>query len=111
MAALHEPGFEALLAFHYTVTAINELREPLHDEVVASVFRVEGNRLTPVKEDFEQVVLGSEFHPDQVLGHDGRIWFAPCVYIGCSTRKPWKRFCIARKAKCETMLEVGQPPH
>ena len=63
VAALHKPGFEALLVFHYTITAINELREPLHDEVVASVFRVEGKRLTPVKDDFGQVVLGSEFHP------------------------------------------------
>ena len=44
VAALHRSGFEALLAFHYTVTAINELREPLHDEVVATVFRVEGDR-------------------------------------------------------------------
>ena len=63
VAALHRPGFEALLAFHYTITAINELREPLHDEVVASVFRVEGKGLTPVKDDFGQVVLGSGFHP------------------------------------------------
>jgi len=63
IAALHRSGFEALLVFHYTITAINELREPLHDEVVASVFRVEGNRLTPVEDDFERVVLSSEFHP------------------------------------------------
>jgi uncharacterized small protein (DUF1192 family) len=62
VAALHKPGFEALLVFHHTITAINELREPLHDEVVASVFRVEGKGLTPVKDDFGQVVLGSEFH-------------------------------------------------
>ena len=63
IAALHRSGFEALLAFHYTITAINELREPLHDEVVASVFRIEGDRLTPVEDDFGRVVLGSEFHP------------------------------------------------
>ena len=63
IAALHRSGFEALLAFHYTITAINELREPLHDEVVASVFRVEGSRLTPVEDGFGRVVLGSEFHP------------------------------------------------
>ena len=36
VAALHKPGFEALLVFHYTITAINELREPLTaDQVVA----------------------------------------------------------------------------
>jgi uncharacterized small protein (DUF1192 family) len=63
IAALHRSGCEALLVFHYTVTAINELREPLHDEVVASVFRVEGNRLTPVEDEFEQLVLGSEYLP------------------------------------------------
>jgi len=60
IAALHRSGFEALLAFHYTMTAINELREPLHDEVISTVFRVEGDRLTPVEDDFEQVVLHSE---------------------------------------------------
>jgi len=63
IAALHLSGFEALLAFHYTITAINELREPLHDEVVATVFRVEGHRLTPVADDFQQTVMHSEFHP------------------------------------------------
>jgi superfamily II DNA or RNA helicase len=63
VAALHRSGFDALLTFHYTITAINELREPLHDEVVATVFRVEGNHLTPVEDDFERVVLGSEFYP------------------------------------------------
>jgi hypothetical protein len=65
VAALHRSGFDALLAFHYTITAINELREPLHDEVVATVFRVEGDRLTPVDDEFQRVVLGSEFHSIQ----------------------------------------------
>ncbi|MCI0462109.1 MAG: SWF/SNF helicase family protein [Gemmataceae bacterium] len=63
IAALHKSGFEALLAFHYTVTAINELREPLHDEVLTKVFRIEGDRLTPVEDAFEQTVLRSEFLP------------------------------------------------
>jgi superfamily II DNA or RNA helicase len=63
VAALHKTGFEVLLAFHYTVTAINELREPLHDEVKAEVFRVEGDHLTPVEDAFRQNVLQSEFHP------------------------------------------------
>ena len=63
IAGLRHSGFEALLAFQYTVTAINELREPLHDEVVATVFRVEGNQLTPVEAEFQQTVLHSEFHP------------------------------------------------
>jgi superfamily II DNA or RNA helicase len=63
IAGLRHSGFEALLAFQYTVTAINELREPLHDEVVATVFRVEGNQLTPVEDEFQQTVLHSEFHP------------------------------------------------
>ncbi len=74
IAALHRSGFDALLAFHYTITAINELREPLHDEVVASVFRVEGNRLTPVKEEFQRVVLESEFHPiKSTITRDGLV--------------------------------------
>jgi hypothetical protein len=63
VAALHKTGFEALLAFHYTVTAINELREPLHDEVRTKLFRVEGDRLTPVEEAFAQGVLRDEFLP------------------------------------------------
>jgi superfamily II DNA or RNA helicase len=63
LAALHKTGFEALLVFHYTVTAINELREPLHDEVMTAVFRVEGDRLTPVEDAFRQTVLQSEFLP------------------------------------------------
>ncbi len=63
IAALHKSGFEALLTFQYTITAINELREPVHDEVVATVFRVEGDRLTPVEDEFQRIVLGSEFHP------------------------------------------------
>src|SRR5205823_2015445 len=63
VASLHKTGFEALLAFHYTVTAINELREPLHDEVMTAVFRIEGDRLTPVEDAFRQTVLQSEFLP------------------------------------------------
>ncbi len=63
VAALRRSGFEALLAFHYTVTAVNELREPLHDEVLSTVFRVEGDRLRPVESDFQQTVMQSEFHP------------------------------------------------
>jgi superfamily II DNA helicase RecQ len=66
LAALRKSGFEALLVFHYTVTAINELREALHDEALATVFRVEGDRLTPVEPAFEQTVLRSEFHPVKV---------------------------------------------
>jgi superfamily II DNA or RNA helicase len=63
MAALQRKGFEALLVFHYTVTAVNELREPLHDEVFSTVFRIEGDRLTPVEGAFQQTVLGSDFYP------------------------------------------------
>lgn len=63
IAGLHRSGFEALSVFHYTVTAINELREPLHDEVMSTVFRVEGDRLVPVEDDFAEIVLRSEFHP------------------------------------------------
>lgn len=63
IAALQKTGFEALLVFHYTITAINELREPLHDEVISSVFRIEGDRLTLVEPSFQHTVLQSEFHP------------------------------------------------
>ncbi|MGH7169647.1 MAG: helicase-related protein, partial [Gemmataceae bacterium] len=63
LAALHRSGFEALLVFHYTVTAVNELREALHDEVFSTVFRIEVDRLTRVEDAFEQTVLGSESHP------------------------------------------------
>jgi superfamily II DNA or RNA helicase len=63
LAALHRSGFDALLVFHYTVTAINELREPLHDEVSSTVLRIEGDRLVAVDADFQRLVLSSEFHP------------------------------------------------
>jgi superfamily II DNA or RNA helicase len=63
LAALHGSGFDALLVFHYTVTAINELREPLHDEVMSSVLRIEGERLVAVDDDFQRLVLSSELHP------------------------------------------------
>ena len=63
IATLHHSGYEALLVFHYTVTAINELREPLHDEVFTTVFRIEGDKFTPVEHSFEQTILQSEFHP------------------------------------------------
>ena len=69
VAALHRTGFDALLVFYYTITAINELREPLHDEVVGRVFRIEGDRLAPVEADFEQAVLRDEFLPIQSAGH------------------------------------------
>jgi hypothetical protein len=63
LAALHRTGFDALLVFYYTITAINELREPLHDEVECRVFRLVGDTLEPVNHEFEQSVLSSEFHP------------------------------------------------
>ena len=63
IAALHRTGFDALLVFYYTITAINELREPLHDEVCCRVFRIVGDQLEAVDHDFEQSVLASEFHP------------------------------------------------
>ena len=69
LAALQRKGFEALRVFHYTVTAINELREPLHDEVFSTVFRIEVDKLTRVEDAFQQTVLGSEFHPIQSSKH------------------------------------------
>src|SRR5262249_6648747 len=69
LAALHRSGFEALLVFHFTVTAINELREPLHDEVLSTVFRIQGDRLARVEDAFQQTVLGSEFLPVHSTKH------------------------------------------
>ncbi len=63
VGCVHHGGFEALLAFHYVVTAINELREPLHDEVRAAVFRVEGDALERVEPDFETSILRDEVLP------------------------------------------------
>ena len=62
IATLHRTGFDALVVFYYTLTAINELREPLHDEVAYRVFRIVGDELEAVDHDFEQSVLVSEFH-------------------------------------------------
>lgn len=60
IAAWHRSGFDALVAFHYTLTATNELREPLHDEVLTRVFRVEGDVLAPVDPQFEQTVVAGD---------------------------------------------------
>jgi len=63
VAALPRSGFEALLIFHFTTTAINELREPLHDDVQSVVFRVEADELRSVEKSFQQTVLGCQLHP------------------------------------------------
>lgn len=63
VAALPKTGFEALVVFYHTVTAVNELREPLHDEVLTTVFRVEGDKLVPVEESFGRDVTRAEFLP------------------------------------------------
>ena len=57
IAALDRSGFDALMIFHYTLTVTNELREPLHDETVSTVFRVDGNSLQSVESNFEHSVL------------------------------------------------------
>ena len=62
VAALQRTGFEALLIFHHTLSAINELREPLHDEVFTTVFRIEGNRIELVEDQFKQTVLQGPLH-------------------------------------------------
>jgi len=63
IAGMKGSGFEALLVYHHTLTAINQLREPLHDEVRATVFRIEGDSLTPVDAEFEHRVLHSQLYP------------------------------------------------
>jgi hypothetical protein len=62
VAAMQGSGFEALLVYHHTLTAINQLREPLHDEVRATVFRVEGDKLTLVEDEFAHRVLHSQLY-------------------------------------------------
>ena len=61
LAALPRSNFEALLVLHYTLTAINQLREPLHDEVLSTVFRIEADGLVPVEESFQQSILQGDF--------------------------------------------------
>lgn len=63
VAGMKASGFEALLVYHHTLTAINQLREPLHDEVCATVFRIEGDKLTPVESEFQHRVLHSQLYP------------------------------------------------
>jgi len=70
IAALHKPNIQELLIFHYYVTAINELREPLHDETISTVFRIEGDRLSPAEASFEEEILHSDLLP---LGSDARL--------------------------------------
>ena len=61
VAAVHHSGFDALLVLHYTITVINNLHEPLHDEVRTEVFRVEGENLSAVEPAFRDFVARSEF--------------------------------------------------
>lgn len=63
IAGIQARGFEALLVYYHTLTAINQLREPLHDEVRATIFRIEGDELTPVESEFEHRVLHSQLYP------------------------------------------------
>jgi len=63
VSAMQGSGFEALLIFHHTLTAINQLREPLHDEVKATVFRIEGDKLVPVDAAFQDRVVHAELYP------------------------------------------------
>jgi len=63
VAALHQTGFDALLALHYTITAINGLHEPLHDEVRTEIFRVQGDELSAVGPAFRESVARSVFLP------------------------------------------------
>ncbi len=63
IAAIHREGFDALLVFHYSLTAINELREPLHDGVQSVVFRVDGDSLVPVEPSFQETILHEPFLP------------------------------------------------
>ena len=63
LAALPRANFEALLVLHYTLTAVNQLREPLHDEVLSTVFRVEADGLVPVEESVQRSILQGELHP------------------------------------------------
>jgi hypothetical protein len=63
LAALPRSNFEALLVLHYTLTAVNQLREPLHDEVLSSVFRIEADGLVPVEESFQRSILQGDFQP------------------------------------------------
>ena len=62
VGAIQRTGFEALLIFHHTIAAINELREPLHDEVLSTVFRIDGDKIESVENQFKQVVLQTPLH-------------------------------------------------
>lgn len=116
VAALHRSGFEALVAFHYTLTAINELREPLHDEVVSTVLRVEGDHLAPVEDEFEHLVLQSEFlpvksakHRDEwvrtIRGH----WFQhkSCLEDFLQRQEKTVRRLLERRAKAALQRELA----
>ena len=63
VAAVRLTGFESLLTLHYTLTAINKLHEPLHDEVRTQVFRIEGDTLVAVEPTFGDIVTRAEFLP------------------------------------------------
>jgi hypothetical protein len=69
VAALHKPNFEPVLVFHYYATAINERREPLHDEVFSAVFHVLGDTLSRVEKPFEDEILHADLLSIQSPSH------------------------------------------
>ena len=99
LAALHRSGFDALLVFYYTITAINELREPLHDEVMTRIFRIVGDQLEPVDHDFEQSVLGGEFHPVKSATRPGRLGQGRSGAVGSRIAGNSKPSCVPTRRR------------
>ena len=60
IGCIKQSGFEALLKFHYILTAINDLRESAHDEVFTGVFRVLGADLDYIEDEEYRELIKSE---------------------------------------------------
>lgn len=63
VAAIHRADFEAALLLYYTVSVLNDLREPLHDEVRAAAFFLEGDGLREMDERLADDFLETQRFP------------------------------------------------
>ena len=94
-----------MLVFHYTVTAINELREPLHDEVMTTVFRVEGDRLVPVEESFAGERAAESTSSRSSPPRGGTSGSAASGASGSSTGANWRAYLREREKALLALLQ------
>ena len=84
------PASRPCLVFHYTVTAINELREPLHDEVFSTRLPHRGRPAGSCGGRLRAERAGERVPPDQVASQAGRLGPQLSGPLVRSTAANWK---------------------